>query len=119
MFDIRSGHPLISTLLFCFSLLIICTFLISFVGSISSVLFLVWVSIVSHIYLPSTDSAISVLQGILKFTFGLLARGTAVLQAASFPVFVLTTSLRLSGDGFLVQLFLSFGSRVCFSICWL
>ena len=80
VFEIRSGHPLISRLVFCFSLLLLFFFfLISLIGNISSVLFLLWLFIVSHIYfLPSPFPGISVLQGILKFPVGLLALGNAI-----------------------------------------
>ena len=85
MFDIRSGHPLISRLVFYFSLLLLFYFRISLIGNVFSVLFLLWLFIACHIYLlPSTAPGISVLQGILKFPVRSLALGNAILWATFF-----------------------------------
>ena len=85
VFDIRSGHPLISRLVFYFSLLLLFYFRISLIGNVFSVLFLLWLFIACHIYLlPSTAPGISVLQGILKFPVRSLALGNAILWATFF-----------------------------------
>lgn len=85
MFDIRSGHPLISRLVFYFFLLLLFYFRISLIGNVFSVLFLLWLFIVCHIYLlPSTAPGISVLQGILKFPVRSLALENTILWATFF-----------------------------------